>query len=135
MSGSNKGPSVDYRLQNLTNALYLDGNDDVVVRTGFAGNIVISGNVNIPGEVTVNSTPDDPVHVHLTELGTYGNLTTFVPVRGNVLVDNFPSNIRITDMPGVTGNVGVSGNVSITQLPAISGNVSITQMQIGRAHV
>jgi hypothetical protein len=37
MSTSNKGPGVDYRLQNLTNALYVDGNNDVAVRTGFAG--------------------------------------------------------------------------------------------------
>jgi hypothetical protein len=105
MSASNKGPGVDSRLQNLTNALYVDGNNDIVVRTGFAGNIVISGNVNVPGTVNVASSPADPVHVHLTELGTFGNLTTFVPVQGNVTV------VNATPIP-VTGNVTATiGNI------------------------
>ena len=102
MSGSNKLPLADYRLKNINNALYVDGNDDVVMRTGFTGNIVISGNVNVPGNVSVYSSPEDPVHVHLTELGTFGNLTTYVPIRGNVTVDNFPSNVSITQMPAVS---------------------------------
>jgi hypothetical protein len=103
MSTSNKGPGVDYRLQNLTNALYVDGNNDVAVRTGFAGDIVISGNVNIPGTVNVASSPADPVHVHLTELGTFGNLTTFVPVQGNVTVVN-ATPISVTG--SVTATIG-----------------------------
>jgi hypothetical protein len=126
MSASNKGPGVDSRLQNLTNALYVDGNDDIVVRTGFAGNIVISGNVNVPGVITVDSSPDDPVHVHLTELGTFGNLTTYVPVQGSVTVTGnanvvVTGNVAgITTLPAITGNVGVSGNVSITSMPGIA---------------
>jgi hypothetical protein len=147
MSASNKGPGVDSRLQNLTNALYVDGNNDIVVRTGFAGNIVISGNVNVPGTINVTSSPIDPVHVHLTEVGTFGNLTTFVPVQGNVgvsgnvgisqlpgiTVTNFPSNVSITSLPGITVT-NFPSNVSITQMPAmtgnvgVSGNVSITSM-------
>ena len=117
MSISNKFANVESRLKNLTNALYLDGNDDVVVRTGFAGNIVISGNVNIPGEVTVNSTPENPVHVHLTELGTYGNLTSFVPVGGNVSITQMPA-VSIASLPEVeikndSGNpVPISANTS-----------------------
>jgi hypothetical protein len=84
LSTSNKLPLADYRLKNINNTLYVDGNDDIVMRTGFAGNIIISGNVNVPGTVNVASSPEDPVHVHLTEVGTFGNLTTFVPVQGNV---------------------------------------------------
>ena len=68
MSGSNKLPLADYRLKNINNALYVDGNDDVVMRTGFTGNIVISGNVNVPGNVSVYSSPENPVHVHVTEM-------------------------------------------------------------------
>jgi hypothetical protein len=127
MSASNKGPGVDSRLQNLTNALYVDGNNDIVVRTGFAGNIVISGNVNVPGTINVTSSPIDPVHVHLTEVGTFGNLTTFVPVQGNITVTGGNANVSvignvggITTLPAVTGNVGVSGNVSITTMPGIA---------------
>jgi hypothetical protein len=46
-----------------------------------------------------------------------------------VYVTNFPSNIRITDMPGITGTVvldagtNLIGNVKITQMPGITGNV------------
>jgi len=117
MSASNKGPGVDSRLQNLTNALYVDGNNDIVVRTGFAGNIVISGNVNVPGTVNVASSPADPVHVHLTELGTFGNLTTFVPVQGNVTV------VNATPIP-VTGNVTATiGNIITVVTTEDAGNL------------
>ena len=152
MSASNKGPGIDSRLQNLTNALYVDGNNDIVVRTGFAGNIVISGNVNVPGVVTVNSSPENPNHVHLSEVGTSGILNVpWLPVSGNVRLDSgtnsignvritdgsitvtnfpaFPSNVNITSLPGITGNVAVNnfpGNVSITSMPAITGNVNTT---------
>lgn len=152
MSASNKGPGIDSRLQNLTNALYVDGNNDIVVRTGFAGNIVISGNVNVPGDVTVNSSPENPNHVHLSEVGTSGILNVpWLPVSGNVRLDSgtnsignvritdgsitvtnfpaFPSNVNITSLPGITGNVAVNnfpGNVSITSMPAITGNVNTT---------
>ena len=152
MSASNKGPGIDSRLQNLTNALYVDGNNDIVVRTGFAGNIVISGNVNVPGDVTVNSSPENPNHVHLSEVGTSGILNVpWLPVSGNVRLDSgtnsignvritdgsitvtnfpaFPSNVNITSLPAITGNVAVNnfpGNVSITSMPAITGNVNTT---------
>lgn len=111
MSDSNKLPYVDYRLKNINNALYIDGNDDVVVRTGFAGNIVISGNVNVPGVVTVDSSPENPVHVHVTELPS---------ITGNVDVNNFPdfpSNVSITEMPGITGNVHIYGNIGGSDQP------------------
>jgi len=119
-----------------------------VIRTTLDGNdVVITGNVTIPGTIQVFSNVDNPVHTHITEVGTSGNLQVpWLPIAGNVTLDagtnsignvritdmpgvfvtNFPSNIRITDMPGVTGNVGVSGNVKIEQMPGVTGNVSIT---------
>ena len=135
MSTSNKLPLADYRLKNINNALYVDDSDDIVMRTGFAGNIVISGNVNVPGVIQVDSTPENPVHVHLTEVGTFGNLTTFVPVQGTVTVTGnanvvVAGNVAgITTLPAITGNVAVNnfpGNVSITSMPAITGNVNVT---------
>jgi hypothetical protein len=127
-----------------------DGTPELRVNSTFEGNIVISGNVNIPGEVTVSSTPENPVHVHLTELGTFGNLTTFMPIQGNVVVSGGNITVQqgttpwvttgnanvtvigniagITTLPAITGNVGVSGNVEISRMPAITGNVSITQL-------
>ena len=101
MSGYNKGANVDQRLTNMTNAMYIDGNDDVVVRTGFAGNIVISGNVNIPGNIQVYSTPEFPVHVHITEIGNSGILdVSYMPIGGDI-----------------TGNVIISsGNVKFSKV-------------------
>lgn len=147
MSSSNKGPNVDPRLTNLTNAMYLDGNDDVVLRTGFVGNIVISGNVNVPGTITVDSTEADPVYTStkIDEIGTSGDLTVpWMPVsidgNANVIVTgNVVANV--TSLPAITGNVTstisgnvtvnphsvtVSGNLSgITTLPSITGTVSV----------
>jgi hypothetical protein len=108
MSRSNKGPGVDYRLQNLTNALYIDANNDVVVRTGFAGNIVISGNVNVPGTIQVYSNVSNPVHEHIVEVGTANLLAlgySWMPVGGNVTLDsgtNMVGNVKISQMPAIT---------------------------------
>lgn len=67
-----------------------DGTPELRVNSTFAGDVVITGNVNVPGVVTVDSSPENPVHVHVTEL------------------------------PSITGNVVVSGNVSISQMPAVA---------------
>lgn len=123
MSGSNKLESVDYRLKNLTNALYITETDDVAVRTGIDGNIIIEGNVNIPGTITVESSPELPVHVHLTELGTYGNLKLFMPIDGSVTVNNFPTSTTITsgNLSVYSGNIGIYGNIAgITSMPSIN---------------
>ena len=125
---------------------YLTGEPELRVNLG-PNAFVISGNVLIPGIVQVFSDPDNPVHTHITEVGTGGNLQVpWLPVAGNVTVDSgnimvtqgtIPwivsnSNVAvignitgITTLPAITGNVGVSGNVSITQLPAITGNVNV----------
>lgn len=51
--------------------------------------INISGNVNIntPNTVTVNSTPQNPVHTHITEVGN-ANIqgVPYIPVQGNVYI-------------------------------------------------
>ena len=125
---------------------YLTGEPELRVNLG-PNAFVISGNVLIPGIVQVFSDPDNPIHNHTTEVGTSGNLQVpWLPVAGNVTVDSgniivtqgtIPwivsnSNVSvignitgITTLPAITGNVGVSGNVSITQLPAITGNVNV----------
>jgi hypothetical protein len=158
MSVSNKGPGVNPLLQNMANSLYLNQAGDVTVRTGFTGNIVISGNVNIPGEVTVISDEEHPLYVqnHIIGVGTSAEpLTTpwlpvsldgnaNVKVTGNVTVDNFPafpSNVSITQMPAVTGNVHVYGNVAVDQPVTVnqgtspwvvSGNVQVTNQATDR---
>jgi hypothetical protein len=153
--------TTDYEHPQETNLLAVEramqyrwetGEPELRVNLG-SNAFVISGNVNIPGYVTVVSSPENPNHVHVSEVGTSGILTNpWLPVAGNVRLDAgtnsignvrvtdgsisvtnfpaFPSNISITSMPGITGHVSVDNfpaNVSITQLPAL-GNVSITQL-------
>ena len=70
-------------------------------------NITITGSVNIGTTVEVSSTPENPVHSHITEVGTSGILAVpYIPVSGNVVV--------------TSGNVAISGNIAgITTLPEI----------------
>jgi len=106
-------------LLNLHKALEYNSNGQPMLRVSIGDeNVEISGNVFIPGNIEVFSTPDNPVHSHITEVGTSGILTVpWMPVAGNVTIDsgninvnNFPSNVSITQMPGVT----IVGNVEIT---------------------
>jgi hypothetical protein len=52
-----------------------------------SSNVNIIGNITIPTVVGVNSTPGNPVHTHITEVGTSGNLqVSYLPIGGNVNV-------------------------------------------------
>ena len=133
-------------LRNITQALALDeASGNVYVRTGFTGNIVIEGNVNIPGNIDA----------HISEVGTSGNLTVpWMPVSidgnsnvtisggnvnaavtGTVTVSSISSNVTVVDGGGsitVDGNVGITGNVNIGTMPNVNanitgGNVTVTQ--------
>jgi hypothetical protein len=112
-----------------------------------SANINIIGNISVPTTVNVASSPENPVHVHVSEVGTSGNLQVpYMPIDGNVIVTG--GNIIITSLPNInatilnsvtvssitsnvnvnpiSGNVGIVGNVTVTQgtTPwAISGNV------------
>ena len=92
-------------LRNITQALALDeASGNVYVRTGFTGNIVIEGNVNIPGNIDA----------HISEIGTSGNLTVpYMPIAGNITIDTGQS-------------VGISGNVNIGTMPNVNATVSGT---------
>ena len=101
--------------------------------------ISISGNVNIntPNTVTVSSTPENPVHNHITEVGTSGILNVpYIPVGGNVVVNNVvivsnayvvTQNVSFSNQSvNISGNLaGISANVvvSVNNFPS---NVSIT---------
>jgi hypothetical protein len=155
--------TTDYQHPQETNLLsveralqYRFGTGEPELRVNLGPNaFVISGNVIIPGIVQVFSTIDNPIHNHITEVGTSGNLQVpWLPVSGNVVVDSgnivvyqgtspwivkgnvdVVGNISgITTLPGITGNVKVYGNVSvdnfpsnvrITDMPGITGNVRI----------
>ena len=133
-------------LRNINQALELnEATGQVFVRTGFEGNIIISGNVNIPGNVDA----------HVSQIGTSGELTVpWMPVSidgnsnvtisggnvnavvtGTVAVSSIASNVTIVDGGGsitVDGNVGITGNVNIGTMPNVNanitgGNVTVTQ--------
>jgi hypothetical protein len=115
-----------------------------------SANINIIGNITIPTTVNVASSPENPVHTHITEVGTTGNLQVpYLPIDGNVVVTS--GNIIITSLPNInatvvnsitvssitsnvnvnpiTGNVGIIGNVNVTQGTTpwvVTGNVGIT---------
>jgi hypothetical protein len=123
-------------LRNINQALELDATTgNVFVRTGLAsgGNIVITGNVTIPGEIDT----------HITAIGTLGNISTpYLPIggnvgiigniagiTGNVTVNPITGSVSITGNANVAGNVGIIGNVNVTQgtVPwSVSGNVTVS---------
>jgi hypothetical protein len=116
-------------LRNINQALELDETTgNVFVRTGLAsgGNIVITGNVTIPGEIDT----------HITAIGSLGNITTpYMPIGGNVIVtsgnitavvsgtvavSSIAANVTVVDGGG---SITVDGNVNAT---ITGGNVSTT---------
>ena len=135
--GDRRLNTTDYQHPQETNLLdvaralqyrYLTGEPELRVNLG-PNAFVISGNVIIPGIVQVFSSIDNPIHNHITEVGTGGNLQVpWLPVAGNVTVDS--GNIIVTQgtIPWIVSNsnVAIIGNITgITTLPAITGNVQI----------
>ena len=124
--------STDYvhpdepNLLNLHKAMAYDytGQPHLRVTLG-SDNITVSGNVNLLDAVRINNTEAQMIPVYLV-----GNVLTVnqgtIPWYANA---NVIGNISgITTLPAITGNVGVSGNIEISRMPAISGNVKIEQM-------
>ncbi len=104
-------------LRNINQALALDETSgNVYVRTGFEGNIIISGNVVIPGSVDS----------HISEIGTSGNLTVpYMPIAGNITID--PG--QTVEVTQGTDPWTVDGTVTANQGTSpwvVSGNVNAT---------
>ena len=102
-------------LLDLANAMdYLPNGDPAVrVLSNIQGDITITGDVTIPGTVTVSSTPEDPVHTHITEVGTSGILDVpYMPIGGSVSI-------------GSDGTVSLSAN-TLSALENINATVSGT---------
>ena len=116
-------------LRNINPALELDETTgNVFVRTGLAsgGNIIITGNVTIPGEIDT----------HITSIGSLANITTpYMPIGGNVIVtsgnitavvsgtvavSSIAANVTVVDGGG---SITVDGNVNAT---ITGGNVATT---------
>jgi hypothetical protein len=106
--------SKDYRLNDLHQAMEYNADGKPVIRVDIGSDININGDVNIPGTVTVNSTPEDPVHTHVTEIGTSGILDVpYMPIGGTVTV-NQP--VAVTDN---NGSLTVDGTVNIGTMPEV----------------
>ena len=121
-------------LRNINQALALnEETGNVYLRTGFTGNIVIEGNVSIPGEVRVINNEEDPLfthaHLHDENDNEYTDANPFT-IDGNVGVVGNVTTIQGTDPWIVSGNVtidAVTGNVNVTQGTdpwIVSGNVN-----------
>ena len=115
---------TDPNLLNIHKALvYRDSEPHLRVTLG-SDNITITGDVNLVDTVSVNSTPEDPVHVHLTEVGTSGLLAVpYLPIGGTVTVTN--TSFAISNFPttstvyqGTTPWV-VTGTVNIGTMPEV----------------
>jgi hypothetical protein len=129
---------------------------DVVVLTGIgtsavsttnpfpvslgSSNITINGNITIPGIVTVTSTPDNPVHNHIVEVGTGGTLTTpYLPVGISTLLNtvSIGNTVSISNtsfyvlnpvttvaVSGIGSTVTVQGTVGIGTTGQVSLNLN-----------
>jgi hypothetical protein len=127
---------------------YLPNGDPAVrVLSNIQGDITITGDVTIPGTVTVTSTPEDPIHTHVTEIGTSGILDVpYMPVGGTVDANvTFPSIYKISKDTDANSDsnrifVNASGTVELgtTTLAAlenitVSGSVSVSNFPATQA--
>ena len=118
-------------------------NTDPIPVTLGSETITIVGNITVPTTVNVSSTPTDPVHVHLSEIGSSGLLDVpYMPVGqgtspwvviGNVNISAINGSIEVNNDTGnplrITGNTNatVTGTVAVTQGTSpwvMSGNVN-----------
>lgn len=132
MSTSNKGAGVDYRLQNVANALFLNTDDDVTMRTHVEGITLQTGDILVDKmkiwDGTNNLLLDQPNNDG--EAGqwslpteTYNmvfNGSTWDRLRGDTTsgawVNIKNSTIAITDN---NGSITVDGSVNIGSMPEV----------------
>lgn len=108
-------------LRNINQALALDSTTgNVYVRTGLteASNVVITGNVTIPGTIDV----------HIVELGNIAITGSTLPISGNVgIIGNIAGITGNVTINPITGNIGIIGNANVSGNVGILGNVNVTQ--------
>lgn len=103
----------DPNLNNLHHAMELVDEIPHVRVTLGSDNITITGDVNLVDTVTVTSTSENPVHTHVTEVGTSGILAVpYMPIGGTVSI-------------GTDGTVSLSAT-TLSALENISATVSGT---------
>jgi hypothetical protein len=108
--------SSEPNLNDLHKAMDYDVDGKPVLRVDIGSDININGDVNIPGTVTVSSTPEDPVHTHITEVGTSGILAVpYMPINGTVSI-------------GSDGTVSLSA-ATLSALETVTANVTFPDIQ------
>ena len=110
----------DPHLHRIENAMeYNDAGEPQVRVTLGSDNITITGDVNLVDTVTVNSTPEDPVHTHITEVGTSGLLAVpYMPIQGTVSIGTDGTVSLSATTLSALENITVGGSVSVSNFPA-----------------
>jgi len=87
-----------------------------------SSSITIIGNITIPGIVSVTSSPDNPIHNHIVEVGTGGTLTVpYLPVGISTLLN--------------TVGIGTTGQVSINVNNASVSNANPLPVSLGTSSI
>ena len=105
-----------------------------------SSNITINGDITIPGIVTVTSTPENPIHSHLVEVGTSGTITVpYLPVGISSLLNtvSIGNTVSISNtsfyvlnpvttvaVSGIGSTVTVQGTVGIGTTGQVSLNLN-----------
>ena len=114
-----------------------------------SSSITINGNVSIPGIVTVSSSPENPIHNHITEVGTSDILTTpylpigigtinlnlsYLPIGISSLLNTVTigNTVSISNtafyITGVGSTINISGTVAVSSIAStvtVQGTVGI----------
>jgi hypothetical protein len=97
-----------------------------------SSNITITGDVNVGTTVSVTSTPQDPVHIHITEVGSSGILQDqnipYLPIGISTLLNNVSigNTVSISNTSFyITNPVTTVSVIGIGSVVAVQGSVGI----------
>jgi len=115
-------------LANNANGDIVSASNPLPVTLG-SSNITITGDVNVGTTVNVASSPENPVHTHITEVGTSGLLTVpYLPVGGTVNIGTMPE----VEIKNDSGNpVPVSGTVELANATINALGILFDSLNIG----
>ena len=120
VNSTNYDHSSEPNLNDLHKAMDYNAAGEPQIRVSLGSeNITITGDVNLVDTVTVNSTPEDPVHTHITEVGTSGVLAVpYMPIQGTVSIGSDGTVSLSANTLSALENITVSGSVSVSNFPA-----------------
>jgi hypothetical protein len=115
-------------LANGANGTIISRSNPLPVSLG-ADTITITGNTFIVDTVNVASSPENPIHNHITQVGTGGLLEVpYLPVGGNVNIVTMPE----VEIKNDTGNpIPVSGTVELSNTTINALGILFESLNIG----